>query len=171
MDGCSPHRFPSGSAPFSSATAELAERFTKADRTLYLVGGSVRDALFPAGAAAERDFDLTTNARPDEIERLVRGWASDVWTQGARFGTIGCRRDGQLFEITTHRAEVYVPDSRKPEVTFGDDIELDLLAARLHHQRAGAAPARHGAGRPLRRLGRPGRRPPAHPARPGGLLR
>jgi len=117
-----PERF----RPLLDATAELAERFTQAGYSLYLVGGSVRDALFPAGAAANPDFDLTTDARPAEIERLVRGWADDVWTQGARFGTIGSRRDGQLFEITTHRAEVYVPDSRKPEVTFGDDIELDL---------------------------------------------
>jgi poly(A) polymerase len=109
-----------------AATSELAERFAQADRTLFLVGGSVRDALFPAGALAEPDFDLTTDARPDEIERLVKGWANDVWTQGARFGTIGCRRDGQVYEITTHRAEVYVPDSRKPEVTFGDSIEDDL---------------------------------------------
>jgi poly(A) polymerase len=49
-----------------------------------------------------------------------------VWTQGARFGTIGCRKNGQIYEITTHRAEVYVPDSRKPEVTYGDDVEVDL---------------------------------------------
>jgi poly(A) polymerase len=117
-----PERF----RPLLAATSELAERFTKAGYRLYLVGGSVRDALFPVGAVADPDFDLTTEARPEEIERLVRGWADDVWTQGARFGTIGCRRAGQLFEITTHRAEVYVPDSRKPEVTFGDDIEVDL---------------------------------------------
>jgi poly(A) polymerase len=117
-----PERF----RPLLAATAELAERFGQAGRTLYLVGGSVRDALFPAEAVTTHDFDLTTDARPDEIERLVRGWADDVWTQGARFGTIGARRAGQEFEITTHRAEVYVPDSRKPEVTFGDDIELDL---------------------------------------------
>ena len=117
-----PERF----RPLLAATAELAERFGQAGRTLYLVGGSVRDALFPAEAVTTHDFDLTTDARPDEIERLVRGWADDVWTQGARFGTIGARRAGQAFEITTHRAEVYVPDSRKPEVTFGDDIEVDL---------------------------------------------
>jgi len=117
-----PERF----RPLLAATAELAERFGQAGRTLYLVGGSVRDALFPAETVTTHDFDLTTDARPDEIERLVRGWADDVWTQGARFGTIGCRRAGQEFEITTHRAEVYVPDSRKPEVTFGDDIEVDL---------------------------------------------
>jgi poly(A) polymerase len=72
------------------------------------------------------DFDLTTDARPDEIEGIVRGWADDVWTQGARFGTIGCRKGSRVYEITTHRAEVYVPDSRKPEVTFGDDITVDL---------------------------------------------
>jgi poly(A) polymerase len=117
-----PERF----RPLLAATAELAERFGQAGRALYLVGGSVRDALFPAETVTTHDFDLTTDARPDEIERLVRGWADDVWTQGARFGTIGARRAGQEFEITTHRAEVYVPDSRKPEVTFGDDIELDL---------------------------------------------
>jgi poly(A) polymerase len=117
-----PERF----LPYVEATEELARRFAGAGRTLFLVGGSVRDALFPGAADKGADFDLTTDARPDEIERLVRGWADDVWTQGARFGTIGARRAGQQFEITTHRAEVYVPDSRKPEVTFGDDIELDL---------------------------------------------
>src|ERR1700679_2193823 len=117
-----PERF----RPLLDATAELAERFSAAGRALYLVGGSVRDALFPAGALADPDFDLTTDARPEEIERIVRGWADDVWTQGARFGTIGCRKDGRVYEITTHRAEVYAPESRKPEVTYGNDIELDL---------------------------------------------
>jgi poly(A) polymerase len=117
-----PERF----LPLVAATSELAERFSAAGRSLYLVGGSVRDALFPAGSTGDMDFDLTTDARPDEIERLVSKWADDVWTQGARFGTVGARKDGRLFEITTHRAEVYVPESRKPEVTFGDDIIEDL---------------------------------------------
>jgi len=31
-----------------------------------------------------------------------------------------------VYEITTHRAEVYTPESRKPEVTYGDDIIVDL---------------------------------------------
>ena len=116
-----PERF----RPYVEATDELARRFAAAGRAVYLVGGSVRDALLP-GAAEESDIDLTTDARPDEIERIVRGWADDVWTQGAKFGTIGCRKGGRVYEITTHRAEVYVPESRKPEVTYGDDIELDL---------------------------------------------
>jgi poly(A) polymerase len=117
-----PERF----RPYVSATEEIARRFAAARRTLYLVGGSVRDAMFPDAAGVDRDIDLTTDARPEETERLVRGWADDVWTQGARFGTIGARKDGAVYEITTHRAEVYVPESRKPEVTFGDDIVVDL---------------------------------------------
>ena len=109
------------------ATADLARRFEKADRRLYVVGGSVRDVF--AGDTplpADRDLDLTTDAPPNEVERLVKGWADAVWLQGKRFGTVGLSKDGRQFEITTHRAEVYRPDSRKPEVSFGDSIEVDL---------------------------------------------
>ncbi len=126
MQSTPPTSVPERFRPYVEATEEIARRFGAADRTLYLVGGSVRDALFPGGADGDADVDLTTDARPEEIERLVRGWADDVWTQGARFGTIGCRKGPLVYEITTHRAEVYVPESRKPEVSFGDDIEVDL---------------------------------------------
>jgi poly(A) polymerase len=111
-------------------TADLADRFQSADHTLYLVGGSVRDAIVagegPPPTVGDHDLDFTTDARPDAIEELVTGWADAVWTQGKRFGTIGCVRRGQRYEITTHRAEAYHPDSRKPDVVFGDRIEDDL---------------------------------------------
>src|SRR5262249_48511579 len=42
------------------------------------------------------------------------------------FGTIGCRKDDMVLEITTFRAEVYRPESRKPQVEFSDDIDTDL---------------------------------------------
>jgi poly(A) polymerase len=120
-----PERF----RPLVEATADLAARFRRAGHALYLVGGSVRNAFVPRPAPPDQggsDFDLTTDARPDEIESVVAGWGDSVWTQGKRFGTIGVRRGGRRYEITTHRAEVYRPDSRKPDVTFGDDIEEDL---------------------------------------------
>jgi poly(A) polymerase len=119
-----PERF----RPLVVATAELAERFAHAGHHLYLVGGSVRDAFVerPPAAGVERDLDLTTDARPTAIEAIVHGWADAVWTQGKRFGTIGCRAGGRTYEITTHRAEAYRPDSRKPDVTFGNDVETDL---------------------------------------------
>ncbi len=133
-------------ASLLAETAELSERFQKAAKTLYLVGGSVRDAIAGAGStveadatsrgaagepvpgpgAKETDLDFTTNARPDDIEAIVSGWADSVWLQGKRFGTIGCERGGRRMEITTHRAETYDPDSRKPEVTFSNEVEADL---------------------------------------------
>ena len=122
--------FPERLQPLVRSTADLAGRFEKAGHTLYLVGGSVRDAIVAGdtGAPAEtgHDLDFTTDARPDDIEALVTGWAEAVWTQGKRFGTIGAIRHGRRYEITTHRAEAYQPDSRKPEVAFGDRIEDDL---------------------------------------------
>ncbi|MEY2435272.1 MAG: poly(A) polymerase, partial [Acidimicrobiaceae bacterium] len=111
--------------PVLEATRPLAERFAAADKQLYLVGGIVRDLL--AGREIERpDIDLTTDARPEDTKRILEGWADAVWNQGERFGTIGAKRDGRTFEITTHRAEAYDPGSRKPDVAFGDEIEADL---------------------------------------------
>ena len=106
-------------------TAELAERFQRAGKTLYLVGGVVRDMLLGADRHG-KDLDFTTDALPDEIEAVVGPWADAVWTQGKRFGTIGCLKGDVQLEITTHRAEVYTPDSRKPDVEFSDAIEADL---------------------------------------------
>ncbi|MDA8292917.1 MAG: CCA tRNA nucleotidyltransferase [Actinomycetota bacterium] len=119
--------------PLVDATTELSERFEAAGYALYLVGGSVRDAIVAGGSPGQTgsgglddDLDFTTNARPDEIERLVSGWADAVWTQGKRFGTIALLHAGRRYEITTHRAEAYEPTSRKPDVAFGDRVEDDL---------------------------------------------
>ncbi len=101
----------------------VARRLVEAGHECYLVGGSVRDALLDR---PHTDLDIATDARPDVVEGLVRGWADHVWAQGKRFGTIGCEIEGTRFEITTFRAEVYRPDSRKPDVTFGDEIDTDL---------------------------------------------
>jgi len=120
--------YPARFEPLFEATRSLAERFSAAGRRLFLVGGSVRDAIINAESDPARlsDLDLTTDALPDEIEALIRGWADAIWTQGKRFGTIGATHQGRTYEITTHRAEYYHPDSRKPEVIFGDDIIVDL---------------------------------------------
>ena len=110
-----------------SPTRELGERIAGAGHRAYLVGGTVRDAFLDRDLSGpEVDIDLATDARPDAVEQVVRGWADHVWLQGKRFGTIGCQKAGRRFEITTFRAEVYRPESRKPEVAYSDDIETDL---------------------------------------------
>jgi len=127
----SPTTVPKRLQPVIAETKELAKRFEAGGYSLYLVGGPVRDAIAgrpggPDADASEADIDLTTDALPDAIEHLVEGWASSTWLQGKRFGTIGAARKGRRFEITSHRAEAYSPDSRKPDVEFGDDIVVDL---------------------------------------------
>ena len=105
-------------------TAELSARFTAAGHNLYLVGGLVRDLM--AGRPLDNDIDLTTDAQPEQTKDLLAGWADALWTQGERFGTIGCTHNGMVIEITTHRAESYDPASRKPRVRFSRAIEADL---------------------------------------------
>jgi poly(A) polymerase len=122
---------PSRLRPLLDATSpaqELARLLTEAGHECYLVGGSVRDAFLDRALreGEETDIDIATDARPEVVERLVRPWADAVWLQGQRFGTVGCRKDGTTLEITTFRAEVYHPDSRKPVVAYSDDIETDL---------------------------------------------
>lgn len=105
--------------------AQLADIFSEAGEQIYLVGGSVRDSIL--GRDLESlDFDFATSARPDRVRELVEPWADVVYDLGARFGTIAARRDGRTVEITTFRSEVYRDDSRKPHVTYSNDIETDL---------------------------------------------
>lgn len=104
----------------------LASRFDDARFRLYLVGGAVRDLFVGRDRGESHDLDLTTDALPPQIKAIVGPVADAVWTQGERFGTIGCSIDSVDYEITTHRAEAYTPDSRKPEVVFSDQITADL---------------------------------------------
>jgi poly(A) polymerase len=102
---------------------ELAARFTAAGHSLYLVGGSVRDALL---GRLGNDLDFTTDARPDAITEILAGWADAVWDTGIAFGTIGATRAGIQCEITTYRADRYDRVSRNPDVIFGDTVQGDL---------------------------------------------
>ena len=108
-----------------TASRPLADAFAAAGHRLFLVGGIVRDDRI-GRERDDADYDLTTDARPEQIKALVGPIADAVWAQGERFGTIGCTIAGQEYEITTHRADTYDPDSRKPIVEFGDDVRDDL---------------------------------------------
>jgi len=111
--------------PILDDVRPLAERFEAAGHAVYLVGGIVRDLVL-GRATHGADLDLTTDARPEETRAVLQGWADTVWDQGAAFGTIGARKGGTVFEITTHRAEAYREDSRKPHVVYSDDVTDDL---------------------------------------------
>ncbi len=106
----------------------MARAFADAGFSLYAVGGSVRDAVLDVAKDEDYEIDFTTNARPDDIERLMKPLCSTMWEQGRAFGTIGglLRASGIKVEVTTFRSEAYVDHSRKPSVEWGDSLEADL---------------------------------------------
>ncbi|HKH51881.1 MAG TPA: CCA tRNA nucleotidyltransferase, partial [Mycobacterium sp.] len=103
---------------------ELGRVFADAGHELYLVGGSVRDALL---GRLGTDLDFTTDARPEQMQKLLRSWADALWDTGIEFGTVGVGKDGHRLEITTFRADTYDQVSRNPEVRFGERLEDDLV--------------------------------------------
>jgi poly(A) polymerase len=103
---------------------ELGALFDGAGRELFLVGGSVRDALL---GRLSPDLDFTTDARPEQIQQILRGWADSLWDTGIDFGTLGVGKGDQRLEITTFRADRYDQVSRSPEVQFGDRLVDDLV--------------------------------------------
>ena len=119
----------------------LADDFAASGHELYLVGGSVRDALLGARVS---DMDFTTDARPETVRRILTRRARAVWDTGIEFGTISAAipvprsaapsldDDAQpqpewQVEITTYRADSYDGVTRNPTVTFGDTLEGDLV--------------------------------------------
>lgn len=106
----------------------LALSFAAQGFSLYAVGGSVRDAVLGQERGDDYEIDFTTNARPDDIARLMDPLCFSLWEQGRAFGTIGgiLRENGVKVEITTFRSEAYVDHSRKPAVEWGDSLEADL---------------------------------------------
>ena len=121
----------------------LGRVFTDAGHSIYLVGGSVRDALL---GRLDTDLDFTTDARPEQMKPLLAGWADALWDTGIEFGTLGVGKNGDRLEITTFRADSYDHVTRHPEVRFGDNLADDLvrrdftvnaMAVRLHPEQPG----------------------------------
>jgi len=107
-------------APLASS---LAQAFSAKGYTLALVGGPVRDAIL---GRLGNDLDFTTNAKPEESKKILQGWAEHVWDTGIAFGTVAGKLGETTVEVTTYRSDVYEKDSRKPDVSYGENIEGDL---------------------------------------------
>lgn len=104
---------------------ELLEKVTEMMKPypVYMVGGAVRDYL---REVEPKDYDFCTPAEPDEIERLIKKDKRRAYLTGKRFGTLACKIDGEMIEITTFRTEKYEPRNRKPIVEYVKNIHEDL---------------------------------------------
>jgi tRNA nucleotidyltransferase (CCA-adding enzyme) len=103
---------------------QTAEALENAGFETYLVGGCVRDLML---GKTPKDWDLTTNAHPEDIQRLfVEHYANND------FGTIGVKTDSEdptlaVIEVTPYRSESGYTDLRRPDsVTFGVSLDEDL---------------------------------------------
>lgn len=101
---------------------KIAKKFEASNWQLFEVGGYVRDSIL---GRESYDIDLATNAKPEVVKELVEEFGS-IYSLHPHFGTVGLIVGKQLIEITTYRSEVYDLDSRKPRVTFGNNIVDDL---------------------------------------------
>ncbi|ORW08279.1 CCA tRNA nucleotidyltransferase [Mycobacterium kyorinense] len=108
---------------YADLLRELGAVFAAAGHELYLVGGSVRDALL---RRLSPDLDFATDAHPEQVQKIMRPWADALWDTGIEFGTVGVGKGGHRLEITTFRADQYDRVSRNPQVRFGDSLDADL---------------------------------------------
>ena len=106
----------------SAQAAQALELLEAAGYEAYLVGGCVRDDMM---GIRPHDYDITTNARPEEIKRVFSDFR--LVLDGEKHGTVSPVIDGSLIEITTFRADGDYSDGRHPDsVSFSDSLLDDL---------------------------------------------
>jgi poly(A) polymerase len=86
---------------------EIVRRLRKAGFEAFWAGGCVRDALL---GREPHDYDVATNATPDQIEGLF----SHTVPVGKQFGVIIVVEGGHQFQVATFRAEENYQDGRRP---------------------------------------------------------
>jgi len=105
---------------FSDDVLNVVKQFLIADFEIYIVGGAVRDALLGRPVI---DIDMTTNARPEQIEALF----PNSLPTGKAFGTITIVTTLHQIQITTYRADGTYSNSRHPdEIQYEKHIHNDL---------------------------------------------
>lgn len=86
----------------------------------YLVGGAVRNLILGLEVF---DYDITTNALPDDIENIF----PKTIPTGKKYGTITVIYDNNSYEITTFRSDGTYSDGRRPDsVSFSTELIEDL---------------------------------------------
>lgn len=109
-----------------SSLIGLFNAFKHANKELYLVGGCVRDLLLDK---TPKDYDLCTNATPDEVKAICTKAKLKTFDSGIKHGTVTIIDDfyQQSYEITTYRVDGKYTDGRHPDtVEFVSNLEEDL---------------------------------------------
>ena len=103
---------------------EFASVFSNNGKQVFLVGGAVRDMLM---GKKIHDWDLATDALPDEVMSIFRAKKGKVIPTGIKHGTVTVLYKNSSAEVTTFRTESEYSDSRRPDkVNYALKIEDDL---------------------------------------------
>jgi poly(A) polymerase len=107
--------------PLRQGANEVAAKLRAAGYEAYLAGGCVRDVL---RGVPPKDYDIATNARPDEVSRLFKRTV----LVGAAFGVVRVvLGKGLEYEVATYRADGVYSDGRRPdEVVYSKSKEEDV---------------------------------------------
>ncbi len=97
---------------------EIVRRLQTAGFAAFWVGGCVRDSLL---GREPGDYDISTSARPDDIEKLF----PHTVPVGRKFGVVIVVEDEQQFQIATFRAEADYRDGRRPETVVFANAQAD----------------------------------------------
>ncbi|OIO30926.1 hypothetical protein AUJ77_01110 [Candidatus Nomurabacteria bacterium CG1_02_43_90] len=112
------------SHPIPQEVSRVTETLRKAGFEAYLVGGCVRDILQEINP---KDWDITTNAKPEEIQALFE----ETFYEND-YGTVGIVTETEdetlkVIEVTPYRTEGAYTDKRRPDsVSFHAKLEDDL---------------------------------------------
>lgn len=98
----------------------MAKRLAKAGYQAFWVGGSVRDAHL---GQAPKDYDIATDAKPEDIEQLFR----KTIPVGKQFGVIMVLEAGHEYQVATFRTEADYTDGRRPGSVRFTDAREDAL--------------------------------------------
>lgn len=100
---------------------QIVKRLQGAGYLAYFAGGCVRDRLL---GIEPKDYDITTNAKPEEVAALF----TKTLDVGRTFGVVVVVEDGIQFEVATFRAEHGYSDGRRPdEVSYSETPQEDVI--------------------------------------------
>src|SRR5690348_11093859 len=106
------------SALLRDTAVEIVRRLQTAGFAAFWVGGCVRDFLL---GREPQDYDIATDARPEQIEKLFR----KTIAVGRKFGVMIVVEGRQHFQVATFRAEAEYQDGRRPEKVIFSSAEAD----------------------------------------------
>lgn len=110
-----------------SYVINIINTLNNANFSAYAIGGAIRDSLL---GIKPKDWDVATNATPDEIKSLF----ANTYPSGERYGTITVAYvdeqvgEEYLVEVTTFRYDQEYSDGRRPDkVIFGQTLQDDVI--------------------------------------------